>query len=498
MKATISERKTTLVKMSLTESENMKLKFTKKMFQIVLAVAFTTGLIIAQNTNEFDLSKGEVIERVKAKSDEMQSYALYLPKNYTPEKKWAILYAFEPIARGKLPVMIYQEAAEKYGFIVVGSYNSQNGLDGQKLAQVLNTLWTDTHQRFSIDENRVYATGFSCGARVASIFAASCGCATGVIGSGAGFSSNLKPSPDLPFIYYSAIGFDDYNYYEIRALKKLLEKANVTHRVERFDGVHQWLTKPVAENALAWMQLYAMKKGVLPKDEKFIDDTFQARIIRAESYFTNQQFLEAFQDFSDIVRDYSGLKDIEELEKRVENLKKSKELKKSFQAEEDQISHQERHANFLMTGLNRMQNADDKVSVLQEMRAYISRLQKIADGKEDSSERRIARRSLNKVFAETYETALFRYEREKKYDLALLNFEMANEIYPKNFRIPYDRARVYALSGNKKKALEFLAKAIELGFKNFQEVENEKGFEKIVQDEKFQQILSQIKNIKTK
>ena len=75
---------------------------------------------------------------------------------------------------------------------------------------------------------------------------------------------------------------------------------------------------------------------------------------------------------------------------------------------------------------------------------------------------------------------------------------MANEIYPKNFRIPYDRARVYALSGNKKKALEFLAKAIELGFKNFQEVENEKGFEKIVQDEKFQQILSQIKNIKTK
>src|SRR5262245_25307467 len=99
-----------------------------------------------------DFPKGEVIERVTSKADQTQSYALYLPKAYTPDKKWPILYAFEPVARGKLPVTIFQEAAEKFGFIVVGSYNSRNGLNGEILSKILNEFWNDTHQRFSIDE----------------------------------------------------------------------------------------------------------------------------------------------------------------------------------------------------------------------------------------------------------------------------------------------------------------------------------------------------------
>ena len=35
--------------------------------------------------------------------DESQSYALYLPKAYTPEKKWPILHGFSPAGRGTDP-----------------------------------------------------------------------------------------------------------------------------------------------------------------------------------------------------------------------------------------------------------------------------------------------------------------------------------------------------------------------------------------------------------
>lgn len=464
----------------------------KYLIQIIVNIGLyfvTVGIVFTQTDTTVSFLQGEVIERVTVKTDATQSYALYLPKNYTPDKKWAILYAFEPIARGKLPVVIFQEAAEKYGYIVVGSYNSQNGLDGQTMTRILNTLWTDTHQRYSIDEKRVYATGFSGGARVASIFAANCGCVAGVIGSGAGFSSGLKPAPNLPFVYFNAIGFDDYNYYEIRALKKALEEAKVTHRVERFEGAHQLLPKDVAEVALAWMQLQAMKKGVLAKDEMFIEETFQARILKAESYFSKKQFLEAFQSFSEIATDFSDLKDVSEISKKVELIGKSDELKKSLRAEENQISLQEKHTSFLLSNGKRLLNQEERQTAWQEIRRYIADLQKIADGKEDSSERRIARRSLNSVYAETYETALFHYERQKKYDLASVNLELANEIFPKSPRIPYDRARVYALSGQKKKAFEYLEKAIELGFRGFKEMQAEKAFEQFHQDERFQQLL---------
>src|SRR6267142_6690756 len=78
--------------------------------------------VAAQN-----LVKGEINERVVSKTDPAQSYALYLPANYMPDKKWPILYCFDPEARGIVPVKRYQSAAEKYGWIVAGSNNSQNG-----------------------------------------------------------------------------------------------------------------------------------------------------------------------------------------------------------------------------------------------------------------------------------------------------------------------------------------------------------------------------------
>jgi tetratricopeptide (TPR) repeat protein len=131
---------------------------------------------------------------------------------------------------------------------------------------------------------------------------------------------------------------------------------------------------------------------------------------------------------------------------------------------------------------------------LSELLIYISYLQKDSEATEDSSKRRIARRSLNQAYASAYETALFRYEREKKYDLAQLNFELANEIYPKSPRIPYDRARIYALSGQSKKALEYLEKAVGLGFKNWPEMEAETAFEKIRPEEKFQKLLARSKD----
>src|SRR6267143_2302869 len=81
--------------------------------------------------------RGEIVESVACKSDLQQSYALYLPSQYTPDKKWPMLYAFDPGARGKLPVSLFKDAAEKFGFIVVGSNNSKNGLQVRKLKQPL-------------------------------------------------------------------------------------------------------------------------------------------------------------------------------------------------------------------------------------------------------------------------------------------------------------------------------------------------------------------------
>jgi hypothetical protein len=48
-------------------------------------------------------------------ADPSQSYALYLPSNYSPRWSWPVIFAFSPIARGRVPLERLQEAAESEG-----------------------------------------------------------------------------------------------------------------------------------------------------------------------------------------------------------------------------------------------------------------------------------------------------------------------------------------------------------------------------------------------
>lgn len=68
---------------------------------MVVLLAHSLALAITQTQS---IPRGQVVERVEALSDASQSYARYLPSNYTPDRKWPVLYAFDSGARGRAPV----------------------------------------------------------------------------------------------------------------------------------------------------------------------------------------------------------------------------------------------------------------------------------------------------------------------------------------------------------------------------------------------------------
>src|SRR6185369_9444393 len=212
---------------------------------MVALLAPAAARAITQND---PIPRGQIVERVEALNDSSQTYALYLPSNYTPNRKWPVLYAFDPGARGRVPVERFKDAAEKYGWIVIGSNNSHNG-PWDLAITAWNAMQTDSHQRFAIDDERLYATGFSGGARVATGIAIACKCLAGVIANGAGFPINVSPSPGMYFVYFSAAGIDDFNYAELRNLEEPLTKAGITHRIQTFEGRHEWPPVAVATAA---------------------------------------------------------------------------------------------------------------------------------------------------------------------------------------------------------------------------------------------------------
>ncbi len=129
------------------------------MFAFVLLLFMATRVTGQAQDNQAVILPGQVVDKVACARDSTQTYAIYLPSNYLSTRKWPVLYAFDPVARGRIPVERFRDAAEKFGWIIVGSNNSRNA-STQSSIDAWNAITLDTTQRFSIENGRVYAAGF--------------------------------------------------------------------------------------------------------------------------------------------------------------------------------------------------------------------------------------------------------------------------------------------------------------------------------------------------
>lgn len=455
------------------------------------------GLVFAllsfcHSTRADELSRGVVIAKVVCQQDGAQTYALYLPPNYTAEKKWPMLYAFDPVARGAVPVERFKEAAEKYGYIVAGSNNSRNGPIKASI-DAFEAMWRDTHARFAIDDKRVYTTGFSGGARVASLAATVCeNCVAGVIACGAGFSRQFPPSERTTFAVFATVGVDDFNYPELIELDWALEKYGVPHRVATFDGAHQWPPAELCVEALGWMEIQAMRAGRRPKDEAFIHESFDKALKAAEALEAQKRSYEAYGIYQSLSVSYKGLTETNEAERRAAALKDLREIRERSKEEKVELEKQRAVAAELLRLASSLNGDEESRSTaLGDLRRRVADLRKRAAATEDTSERRVARRALRQVYAQFYEAGTIQYAQNRT--AATAQLEIAAEVAPRDPSAFYQLAILYAQDGEKRKALEALRRAIENGLKDASLIEGNKDFSRLRDDAEYKRIVDALK-----
>ncbi|HLK22298.1 MAG TPA: hypothetical protein VKT81_25300 [Bryobacteraceae bacterium] len=306
----------------------------------------TACLFVSLAAYAEDLPLGKIIDEVKCAAEPSQSYALYLPSNYSASRTWPLILAFAPMAHGRFPVERLHEAAEKYGYIVAGSNNSHNG-DWKSSMAAIRAMPADITSRFSIDVKRVYTAGFSGGARVAMHVAESSGKIAGVIACSAGFPDG-HARKSAPFPIYATVGTEDFNYREMRELDRML---TTPHRLVIFEGSHDWLPASLADDALAWLEFQTLNSGAQPRPE---------------------------------------------WESKTET---KADLKKELALE--------RREEQMTMDLARLEvalgNQATRNGALTELHDRLSDLSRRANAKEDSEERRMARRVLRGTFARSFE-----------------------------------------------------------------------------------------------
>ncbi len=361
----------------------------------VMILAALLVVMAGAQANGAALPVGVVIAEVKCEADPSQSYAIYLPRGYTADRAWPVIFAFDPGGRGRNPVDRYQAAAEQYGYIVAGSNNSRNG--SPDTAATVRALTMDVGARFNIDPRRVYAAGMSGGARVALSLALGSRGIAGVIASSAGYP-DARPRKTLPFVLFGTAGSEDFNHLEMR----LLDRALTTpHRLAIFEGGHLWLSSDLAIEAVEWLELQAMKAGLRPRDEGEVDRIFTKRVESIAAVSVDKARYLALQA---LVADFEGLRDVSSAAAQATALGRDKKVREALKRDIEEDDREQRMLDDVRTLESRLDSDDTHARALLDLRQRWWELSEGAKKSEDSAERRLARRVLANLSASVTST----------------------------------------------------------------------------------------------
>jgi dienelactone hydrolase len=402
-----------------------------------------------------DLPKGAIVDAVVCRADPSQSYALYLPSSYTPDREWPVLYCFDPVARGRIPLERFRDAAEKYGYVVAGSNNSRNGKPSLGPAQA---MWTDANARFRIDPRRAYVAGFSGGARVATGLALASGALAGVVACGAGFPNGPLPSK-VPFLFFGTAGTEDFNYHELKIVDRHLTRLGAPHRIVFFPGGHDWAPAPLATEALEWFELQAMKDGLRPRDDAFLAEILHKRLESARRSEAAGDLTGALAEYSSLAADFQGSPSSSaEFAAKAAELAGSKQVKQNLAVERDEAAEQQLVMKdlFLAAGAGNVAGYGGTVA----------RLRKQAGAPDDSSARKVARRALAEAYiAAAAHSGQLLATRQYAAAAPWLEFEIA--VRGDSLFLYWQLTDAYVRSGDRKRAARAAAGAIDKSLNYF-------------------------------
>jgi poly(3-hydroxybutyrate) depolymerase len=429
------------------------------------------------------LARGRILESVPVASQPGETYALYLPTSYDPSRPSPILYAFDPRARGKVPVERFQAAAERHGWIVAGSNASRNAI---AVAEIVARLWDDTHSRLAIDPRRVYMTGFSGGSRVAAGMALRArGAVTGVIGFGAGLPTGVRVEKGAPVLFFTGAGRDDFNLPEMHALAADLDAAAVPNRLEIWDGGHEWAAADVCTLAVEWLELRAMRAGARARDEGLLDEWLRRDLERGRQREAEGALVEAARAYAAVAADFDGLRDVAEARQAAARLRGARAYKDAASAAADDDERQGHLMAELNTTLQQvLGDADGRPAALMRLRASLTSLRRATERGDGGREERVARRTLSGLWAQIVEASNGLRGR-KEYRLAADTLALAGEIRPLGAGQHYELARLHALGGDVRGSLRSLERALDAGFRDAAALEAEPDFERVRRSPEF-------------
>jgi hypothetical protein len=416
--------------------------------------------------NELIFKQGQIETRIACRTNSNFSYCLYVPSTIDLTKKHPIIIVFDAHARSKMAVERFKEAADNYGYIIVASDDARNGIPD--INPIVNAIWEDVVNRLPVDVSRIYTAGFSGGARIASSVAVYKGGVKGIIACGAGM-----PAPEQQlskkFDYISIVGLNDMNFQELQTLDSALAISGYTNQILTFNGSHEWPNSKTLSNAVAWLDLMAMKQKKIPINDKLVRDYTTWYADSINKLIMDGQNYRAYLFYNILLKDLEGLYDISTYKKSYEALlqnpqiNQNKSLEKELKKEE--LDKQEQILNWY------------KSSAFSSIKSEVLKLQKTANSNGDLQVHQ-AKRLLGfmGMLSFLYTESSLNSQNQANYNGFMGIYEL---LEPKNSDIQFFKACQSAMENKPDKAMGYIQKAIDLGFYDVNRLKNIGYFEQL-------------------
>ena len=263
---------------------------------------------------------GRLVEGLRCASDPSQTYTLYLPSGYSSARRWPALLVLDPRGRSAVAASLFREAAEAHGWILLSSNDTRSDGPAEPNVKALQALWPEVHERYAADPRRIYAAGFSGTGMVAWDLGRLTGRLAGVIASGSRWE-DAHFGRRIAFPSFGAAGDADFNYAPMKAVHARLREWGTPERFELVEGPHTWMPAALAGDAIAWLELQAMKAGLRPTDQALVaarlaEDTRRAQALEAGRPPSRG----ASTRFEAIAATFDGLADVGEARKEAARL----------------------------------------------------------------------------------------------------------------------------------------------------------------------------------
>jgi predicted esterase len=434
------------------------------------------------------LERGRLVESQHCRSDPTQTYTFYLPKAYTPARRWPILLVMDPRGRSVVGAERFVGAAEELGWVLVSSNDTRSDGPPGPNARALQALWPEMHSRFAVDEGRIYFAGFSGTGILALEVARRSGQIAGVIASSARWEGEHSDEK-VEFPCFGAAGDTDFNYAPMVSLHERLRKWGTPERLEIFEGSHQWMPVEVARDAMDWMEVEAMKAGRRPRDEGLVSRLLERDLAGAAALESAGRPLEARRRYEAVAATFRGLADVSRAEREAARLQalpatmRALKIERRWDGYEEATvrRHQDAYRELMTAELPLFLERFREAFGVRELRAHAA-----AAGYEGT----VGRRLLNTLATRTGFYLARDLRKRGEYARAAIALAIAAEARPDRAWLWYDLACARARSGDRGGALDALEEAVARGYADRDHMAADEDLETLRGERRFQALLA--------